>query len=494
MGAAEMKVLAAIANYGTKNLGFLRTLIREYQSMPHQVDIVVLSNIPKELGPAVEVKVGLPTKDPWSLPFAHKRIFAERLKDYDLFIYSEDDMLIRWNNIETFIRLTAVLPRNLVSGFMRYEVDASGGKWYPDFVGPYHWLPRPVVTIGRFAFAEFSNVHSACYILTRNQLQRAIASGGYLVEPHQGRYDLLCSAATDPYTQCGLKKVICISHVNDVLIHHASNRYIGEMGIGEKDFEEQISFMLCEDYGREDRRELFRTAKEIDNILWDKPYYEKADDMLINRVPRNARNILSIGCGFPSTEAALVRPGRSVTAIPLDPIVGTLIASRGIEVTRSDFDGAFADLAGSSYDCILLSDVLQHLPDPVGILARAVKLLAADGELLISVPNCKYIKLFRDQFPYPVFKKWTYASHYLHMVDRKRLTAWLRSVGIQDIAHQYVVESPRLRKWKDSFGVLDPLFAGRLLVSGKRSAAGCRSGVKERRLIRLRSSNPEMQS
>jgi len=94
-----IRVLVAIANFGAKNDGYLRQLINEYQSMPFDVDIVVLSNLHKDLGSEVElVAVDLQGRDPWTLPFAHKEILASRLNDYDLFIYSEDDTLITERN------------------------------------------------------------------------------------------------------------------------------------------------------------------------------------------------------------------------------------------------------------------------------------------------------------------------------------------------------------------------------------------------------------
>jgi hypothetical protein len=98
-----MKVLVAIANYGTGNRQHLERLIAEYQAMPRQVDIVVLSNVPKALPRGVDVRVGLPARNPWSLPFAHRRLFAERRNDYDLYIYSEDDTLVRASNIDAFL-------------------------------------------------------------------------------------------------------------------------------------------------------------------------------------------------------------------------------------------------------------------------------------------------------------------------------------------------------------------------------------------------------
>src|ERR1700688_853748 len=114
-----MKILVAIANYGTQNDRYLHRLLAEYRSMSYEVDIIVLSNLSKDLGPDVEVKVGLPTKDPWSLPFSHKQLFADRRSNYDLFIYSEDDMLVTERNIRAFLAATEILKKNEIAGFLR---------------------------------------------------------------------------------------------------------------------------------------------------------------------------------------------------------------------------------------------------------------------------------------------------------------------------------------------------------------------------------------
>ena len=116
-----MRILVAIASYGTKNDHFLNRVIEEYRTFPHDVHIVVLSNQEKPLPPKVELKVGIPVSNPWSLPFAHKPIFAERKNDFDLFIYSEDDTPITLKNLDAFLRYTKCLPEDQIAGFLRYE-------------------------------------------------------------------------------------------------------------------------------------------------------------------------------------------------------------------------------------------------------------------------------------------------------------------------------------------------------------------------------------
>ena len=143
-----MKVLVTIANYGTGNDRYLARVLDEYRRMRDKIDIVVTSNLVKNLGKDVEVVVGLPRKNPRSLAFAHKQIFADRRDDYDLFVYLEDDILISQRNIDAFLEMTKILPENECAGFLRTEVDSSGKSIF--------WMSTANITgmQVRFAFEE----------------------------------------------------------------------------------------------------------------------------------------------------------------------------------------------------------------------------------------------------------------------------------------------------------------------------------------------------
>src|SRR5271165_2697316 len=182
------KLLVAICSYGETNLKLLRQIIHTYRSMALEVDVVVLSEAPKDLGSEVKVVVGLPARNPFSLPFGHKAIFAENLDRYDLFAYSEDDIGVTESNIRAFLNATAQLESDEIAGFLRYEVDRSA-KWkVSEPWGPYHWKAESVKRRGAYVIAEFTNEHAGFYILTQAQLRKAIASGGFLRAPYSGRY------------------------------------------------------------------------------------------------------------------------------------------------------------------------------------------------------------------------------------------------------------------------------------------------------------------
>ena len=387
-----MKIMVAIVNYGLKNAEYAKQLIQEYRSMPFEVDIFVLSESPKDYGSNVTVLVGLPEKDPWSLPFAHKKLFADNINSYDLFIYTEDDFLIRKDNIMAFLSASEKIGDCFLPGFVQYELYPDGKKNYPQVHGSYHWVPDSVRSVGEYLFAEFSNVHSACYILTKAQLHKALVSGGFLVPPHSGRYDLLCSAATDPYTQCGFTKVICFSHLRDFELHHLPNRYLNHTGLYEDGYQLQIA-ALNDVFGQNrSTRELFVTEKPMTTQAWDKNYYEPCRVDIVSLIPFEAKEILSFGCGWGATEAHLQGQGKRVVAIPLDSIIGRLAEERGISVLPPDFDQALELLCGRKFDAVILPDVLQHLPDPIETLKKLSTLLRMGGILVGSTPNLSQVR------------------------------------------------------------------------------------------------------
>src|SRR5207237_3641712 len=140
-------------------------------------------------------------------PFAHNQLFAERIDDYDLFIYSEDDILITTRNLEAFRAASRTLPDDVIAGFVRFETGNDGALYFDPLCSHFHWDPASVRSVGDYTFAFYTNEHSASYVLTHEQLKRAIRSGGFLLAPYEGRYDMLCTAATDPYTRCGFRKM-----------------------------------------------------------------------------------------------------------------------------------------------------------------------------------------------------------------------------------------------------------------------------------------------
>jgi 2-polyprenyl-3-methyl-5-hydroxy-6-metoxy-1,4-benzoquinol methylase len=439
--------------------------------MRYDVDIVVLSDISKELGPDIEIKVGLPTKDPWSLPFGHKQLFADRIDEYDLFIYSEDDTLITQQNIDAFLQVTPVLPDNEIAGFLRYEADADGSRYCSTMHAYYHWVPDSVKPIDGYTFAYCTNEHTGCYALTREQLRKAIGSGGFLVPPHQGRYDLLCTAATDPYTQCGFTKVVCISQMNDFLVHHMSNQYIGSLGLPLTEMEAQIAKLLQMNNGEEEKSGLFATRTTLNTSKWDKVYYEKCRNDVLELVPRRSKRVLSVGCGWGATEAPLIQRGADVVGVPLDSIVAESAKARGIHILPPDFREAKRVLTGETFDCILFVDVLQHVAHPEEVLSAFADLLEEDGYIIVAVPNFKYMKYFSEKKRQGrvVQDANSFEKIRLHFTTPKMVAEWLKHSSSRVVTVKYNVQPRFASLARASFGLLSRYFSPEMLFVAAKS-------------------------
>jgi 2-polyprenyl-3-methyl-5-hydroxy-6-metoxy-1,4-benzoquinol methylase len=438
--------------------------------MPHTVDVVVLSNLRKEV-PGVELLVGVPNDDPWSLPFAHKRVLADRLDDYDLFIYSEDDTLITEKNITAFLTVTELLPQGEIAGFLRSEAGSDGETYHCEFHESHHWDPQSVRSRGGYTFAFFTNEHAACYMLTRQQLRRAIDSGGFCVEPHTGRYDLACTASTDPYTQCGFKKMVCVSHLDDFLVAHLSNRYAGRLGVSAPELRRQIETLLT--IGRNGHRpsSLFPTETRLAGLRYSKSYYEPVREDIGSLIPTNAKSVLSIGCGWGAMEAWLAKKGLRVAAIPLDPVIGACAEARGVETVYGDFAKARERLEGREFDCLFVSNVLHLVQDPPEVLSRFTDLLSDNAVVVATTPNLSRLPLLWKRFLGDRRLKdlGSYGKSGVNLASQETLVTWFRSSNLRVEMLVNIIPDRMKTARRATLGLMDRWLASEIIAVGRRA-------------------------
>ncbi len=426
------RLLATIASFGVKNLGYLKRVIQSYHSMTMDVDVVVFSDAPKELGPRVKVIVGLPTKNPWSLPFAHKPYLAANIEAYDLFIYSEDDAGVTERHIEAFLEITPLLAPTEIAGYLRYEEDKNGNWSFPEIHGMFHWKPDSVCRRANHVVAEFDNEHAAFFLLTQAQLRKVIASGGFLRAPIEGRYDLACTAATDPYTNCGFRKVVSVTAWKDFSMHHLPNRYVGQLGLPMTDFRKQIDALIGIANGTHPSSSLCETETRISQGTWSKSYYEPPCEKLLALVPPGTRTVLSIGCGSGEMEKILLQRGMTVTALPLDSVIGSVAADLGLEIVHGTLPEGLAKLGNRRFDTILISNLLHLLRNPIPVIDRCAKLLSANGAVLVAGPNFEYLPVQARRFfgdaEYRKLRE--FSSSNVNPFSLVELAGWFQQAGL----------------------------------------------------------------
>lgn len=469
--SAPRKLLVAIASFGTGGDRYLEKLIAQYQAMPLDVHIVVLSNIDRALPQGVELLVGMPTKDPWSLPFAHKKVFADRANDFDLFIYSENDTPITLRNIEAFLEVSDVLPENEIAGFFRYEESPRGIRNYINLHGHYHWDASSVCRRGPYVFASLSNEHSACYLVTKKQLRKAIDSGGFLAAPHQGKYDLACTAATDPYTVCGFRKVVCISRLEDFLVRHLPDKYTPEtFDMKDQEFDRQIQSLLEIADNKRASASLLQAETKLPAAWYSKEYYETLQAEAVELLPVSVHSVLSVGSGLGETERWMLKEGMQVTAIPLDPVIGSALEGSGIELVYGEFGSARRSLDGRKFDCLFLSHILHLTHDPQGILREYAQLLHPGGVTVVVTPNIATLKnqLFGFQGKVGYRDLQSFDKSGVQWSSAGNLKKWFATAGLA-VENVIWKASPRFEKFVNAWPkVFGPMFSSEIVVLGKK--------------------------
>lgn len=240
-------ILAVLVNYGFEQVSFLEEVTRCLKNFKNfKVTIIVNSNVPLNIIYIDKVNI-LELDDYQLLPLTCRKVIWDNKNDYDLFIYGENDHLFLERHIEKHLEYSAILPKNRISGLIQYEEDITG-KYYPGFHADFDWNYKSVESYAGKKFAHFNNVHQASFILTQKQLLLAgkkinflelvneqtitykiikkIRKKFGLKLPRENKYSVKCKVNTDIYLFAGMKKMICISELEDNLIHHLPNLYI----------------------------------------------------------------------------------------------------------------------------------------------------------------------------------------------------------------------------------------------------------------------------
>jgi len=106
------------------------------------------------------------------------------------------------------------------------------------------------------------------------------------------------------------------------------------------------------------------------------------------------RRLLDVGAADGLLSGKLTERGWRVTGIEGDRALAQASAGRCERMIVADLNRELPDLDGP-FDGILYGDVLEHLVDPLRVLVELNRALAADGFVIISVPNIAhfYIRL-----------------------------------------------------------------------------------------------------
>lgn len=233
-----MKTLVAIANYGTSQLKFLERVVYEYTHLNnHHADVYVHTNVPVREGDIlthpdvheVFITDGDVNGDWQRLPYTTRKTLLNGFPDYDIYIYSENDILIEEKNIDTFIEASEVLKNtDLIPGFLLFEVKEIE-RVHPQAHGSYKWDSDVTYQKNGWHFIRFTNDHYAAFVLTRDQFNKVLNhNNNFLPDENVDGYQertFKVKHCTSIFRNYGFTQVIPVSRIEDFLIRHLPDKY-----------------------------------------------------------------------------------------------------------------------------------------------------------------------------------------------------------------------------------------------------------------------------
>lgn len=100
---------------------------------------------------------------------------------------------------------------------------------------------------------------------------------------------------------------------------------------------------------------------------------------------RKPGRLLEVGCGDGRRLRRLRKRGWEVEGQEVDPQAAVLQREPDIPVHLGELTAL--GLPGASYDAIALNHVIEHVPDPVALVAECRRLLSPGGVLVVVTPN-----------------------------------------------------------------------------------------------------------
>lgn len=134
----------------------------------------------------------------------------------------------------------------------------------------------------------------------------------------------------------------------------------------------------------------------------DQSYYSNVRSDLLSMLPLSSKGIkvLEIGAGSGSTLVYLKENGIAKEVVGIDiPESKRQSKSKLIDkFIYGDIEKLNLDEYEKYFDCILLADVLEHLVFPNVVLDKVKHLLKEQGMILVSIPNVRHYKTFKNVF------------------------------------------------------------------------------------------------
>ena len=117
---------------------------------------------------------------------------------------------------------------------------------------------------------------------------------------------------------------------------------------------------------------------------------------LLPLISTDAKSIIELGCGEAALGAAIKQRQKCrVVGVEIDPHAAAIARKRIDEVYCGDIRH-IVEILKEKFDCIVGSEIVEHVDDPWTLLAELHAIATPGGKLILSVPNIAHASIVGD--------------------------------------------------------------------------------------------------
>jgi len=182
-------------------------------------------------------------------------------------------------------------------------------------------------------------------------------------------------------------------------------------------------------YTKEKPLYLERACQDLE--WWNLTYSDRYDTFEEN-LSNNRRSILDIGSGPGFFLLYGKKRGWNVLGVEPSKQAAEHAKSLGLKIIEEFMDHSLASKL-DKFDVVHMSEVLEHIPDPIDTLKIAYDLLKPNGLLCVSVPNDynPFQQILREVYEYKSW--WVAPPHHINYFDFESLEKLLEKIGFKII-------------------------------------------------------------
>lgn len=157
-------------------------------------------------------------------------------------------------------------------------------------------------------------------------------------------------------------------------------------------------------------------------------------EYIISKIPKDIHSILDVGCGRGWVAKKFLPKGKQVYSLDISVTNPAIVKKlypdeKHFAVAADSFHLPFND---SSFDCVIASEIIEHVFDPAGFIKELFRVVKKGGSLIITTP-------YKEKLIYYLCihcNQKTPANAHIHSFDEKKLESLYSGKDLESFKYE----------------------------------------------------------